>query len=220
MATALYRRFSLPFRLAFTGLEAARRRRVPKALEVPGADPYVQAHTRHHRLAKTFYGYHRVFDLVRNFHPSRDPATLDLLSLGPRTEIEFYYLWLFFGFSWNNLTGLDIVSTTPKIHLGDLSIRLPFPDNRFDVIVASHVLEKSRDPERTRDEILRVSKPGAVVLVGGDRAVEGNRSPIPTIYFKEGVHGFIERYGLSTEEIQYLHARSPHGYEIIFKIRK
>lgn len=218
-SNALYKRTSFPFRWVFTAVERLRGTRNPRSLNV-GGDSYVTAHTRHHSRVRGWYGYHRVYDLVRNFHPVFDPSTLRVLSVGPRTEIELYYLWLFFGFSWRNLMGLDIVSTTPKIEPGDISLRFPFADASFDVIVASHVLEKSRNPERTRDEIFRVARPHATVLVGGDRPVEGNRSPIPAIYFKNGAHGLIQLYGLRVQDILYLNARSPHGYEIIFQVPK
>lgn len=219
-SNALYKRTSFPFRFSFSLLERLRCARVPKRLEMPGEDSYVSAHTRHHSRVRGWYGYHRVYDLVRNFHPTRNPSEMKLLSIGPRTEIELYYLWLFFGFSWKNLQGLDIVSTSPKIELGDISVKFPSPDSSFDVIVASHVLEKSRNPERTRDEIFRVARPGATIIIGGDRPVEGNLSPIPAIYFKNGAHGLIQLYRIPMENIFYLNSRSSHGYEIIFRAPK
>jgi hypothetical protein len=166
------------------------------------------------------YGYHRVFDLVSHFHPTKAPHTLKVLSIGPRTEIEFYNLWLFFGFSWGNIVGADLVSTSPKIACADISMKLPFEDNAFDVIVTSHCLEKSGDPQRTRDEIRRVAKPGAKVLVGGDRAVPRTPAKTPVNFFKGGVYGLIDHYGLRVQDIEYFDARSPHGYEIIFKVAK
>jgi len=184
------------------------------------SDEYLAAHVRHHAKVRWWHGYHRVFNLVSHFHPTKSPQTLKVLSIGPRTEMEFYYLWLFFGFSWENIAGADLVSTTPQIVCADMSKRLPFEDNTFDVIVASHCLEKSRDPQRTRDEILRVAKPGAKAIIGGDRTIRGIRPPVPNVYFQEGVYSLIDLYKLGIEEIEYLDGRSPHGYEIIFKVVK
>lgn len=221
-STALYRRSSLPFRVIFHTLAQVRSRLARHDQTMEESDDYLKAHIRFHGRARWQYGYHRVFSLVSRFHPEEDPRTLKVLSLGPRTEIELYYLWLFFGYSWKNLVGADLVSTHPKIRCADLSRHLPFEDQSFDVIVASHCLEKSRDPERTRDEIRRVAKPGGKVLVGGDRVLGGERpvKPYPGVYFPEGVYGLIRLYGLRMEEIEYLDGRSPHGYEIIFKVVK
>jgi len=225
-APVLYRRISLPFRLAFKWI-AFLRSKPPQRLGQDPSDTYLGAHTQDYFKDRWLYGYHRVFDLTRNFHPITNPASLKVLSLGPRTEIELYYLWLFCSFAWKNIVGVDLVSTSPKIKLGDMSIRLPFDNDSFDVIVASHCLEKSRDPHRTRDEIQRVTKPGARVLVCGNRAPEGTRSAfpyrgheVPVHFFRSGAYGLIELYQLHLEEIEYMNARSPHGFEIIFRVNK
>lgn len=224
LSVAVYRRTMLPFRLAFQTLAAVRSLRPVRTFADGTSDSYLDAHTKFTLLRRPLYSYHRVFSLVSALHLQADPATLQVLSIGPRTEVELYYLWLFFGFRWKNLVGADLVSSSPKIKPADISVRLPFEANFFDVIVASHVLEKSRDPQRTRDEILRVAKPDARVLVGGDAVAEGlllNRTaPIPVRCFRSGVYGFIEFYDLHMQDIDYINARSPHGYECIFRVRK
>lgn len=224
LSVAVYRRTTLPFRLAFRTLAAVRSLRPIQTFTDGTPDPYLEAHTKFTLLRRPVYSYHRVFSLVSALHLQADPATLRVLSIGPRTEVELYYLWLFFGFRWKNLVGADLVSSSPKIKLADISMRLPFEANTFDVIVASHVLEKSRDPQRTRDEILRVAKLDARVLVGGDAVDErlplDRSAPIPIRYFRSGVYGFIEFYDLHLQDIDYVNARSPHGYELIFRVSK
>ena len=224
LSVGVYRRTTLPFRLAFLTLAAIRSLRPVRTFTDGASDPYLEAHTRFTLLRRPVYSYHRVFSLVSALHLQADPATLRVLSIGPRTEVELYYLWLFFGFRWKNLVGVDLVSSSPKIKPADISVRLPFETNTFDIIVASHVLEKSRDPQRTRQEILRVAKQGARVLVGGDAVAEGvplNRTaPIPVRYFRSGAYGFIQFYDLHLQEIDYVNAHSPHGYELIFRVSK
>lgn len=224
LSGALYRRTTLPFRLTFQTLAYLRTTRPLQVLKPDSSDSYVDAHTTFTIRRRRLYSYHRVFSLVSHLRPPADPATLQVLSIGPRTEIELYYLWLFFGFRWKNLVGVDVVSASPKIKLADISIQLPFDTDTFDLIVASHVLEKSRDPRRTRDEILRIAKPNARVLVGGDVVGEGapldRASPIPGRYFHDGVYGAIDLYGLRLEDIDYFSADSPHGYEVIFRVAK
>ncbi len=224
LARAFYRRTSLPFRVAFMILACLRSRRTPLCLSHDSSDTYLDVHIREDFRELWKYGYHRVFDLLANFSPVSDLASLRVLSIGPRTEIELYYLWLFFGFSWKNIVGVDIVSPSQKITLGDMSVRLPFEDNSFDVIVASHCLEKSRNPEKTRDEIMRVAKRGARVLICGDRPPEGvplfRPTPIPLRFFDGGAYGVVELYKLDLRDIEYMNARSPHGFEIIFEVKK
>lgn len=224
LARSLYRRTSLPFRVAFKLAEFVRRRRPPQSLEQEATDRYVASHSTYTRGWLNVYGYHRVFDLVRHFPIPQAPETLQVLSIGPRTEIELYYLWLLFGFPWENVTGADLISTSDKIKLADMSVELPFKDNAFDIILACHCLEKSGNPDKTREEITRVAKPGAWVLVGGDVLTDGGslyrELPIPCRYFKDGVYGFIDFYKLSLSDIQYMDAASPHGFEIIYRVNK
>ncbi len=219
-STALYRRGSFLFRFLFNGIARVRGLFVHHYRTLDTTDEYLTAHIRHFGKVRWWHGYHRVFNLVSHFHPTKAPDTLKVLSIGPRTEMEFYYLWLFFGFRWKNLSGADLVSTHPQIFCADMSRKLPFEDNSFDVIIACHALEKSRDPQRTRDEIRRVARPAAKILIGGDRKVRDAKAPIPVIFFEEGAHSFVDLYGLSLQDIEYFDARSPHGYEIIFKVAK
>lgn len=220
---ALYRRTSLPFRVAFNVAAWLRSRRRPEVLSRPG-DGYLDRHTTYTISYQWMFGFHRVWDLVRHLDGSVNRAPLRVLSIGPRTEIEFYYLWLMFDFSWPNIEGVDLVSWSPKIRLGDMSVHLPFEDDRFDVVVACHSLEKSRDPATTRDEILRVARNGAWVLIGGDRVPAGTplrvETPILSNFFENGAYGFISLYGLSLSQIEYMDACSPHGFELIFRVRK
>jgi hypothetical protein len=223
VSQAFYRRTRLPFRLAFGVVARLRGRRRANVLDQEEvSSDYLTAHVREFFREQWVFGYHRVFDLVRHFQPLADPGSLRVLSLGPRTEIEFYYLWLLFGFRWGRISGADLVSTSPKIQAADMSVRLPFPDDTFDVLVASHSLEKSNNPERTRDEIRRVVRPNGWVLVGGDNMPQDATTATwpPVRYFRDGVQGLIELYGVRLEEIEYLKVHSPHGFEIIFRVRK
>ena len=215
-----YPRISFFFRFVFDVIARARNLFLRHHQMLATTDEYLAAHIQHHSRVRWWHGYHRVFNLVSHFHPTKAPNTLKILSIGPRTEIEFYYLWLFFGFSWKNIWGVDLVSTSPQILCADMSQKLPFEDNTFDVVVACHALEKSRNPERTRDEIRRIAKPGAKVVVGGDRKLRDARAPIPVIFFEEGAYSFANLYRLSLQEIEYFDGRSPHGYEIIFHVAK
>ena len=43
---------------------------------------------------------------------------------------------------------------------------------------------------------------------------------LPGDPFKNGVYGLIQMYGLQADDILYLNARPPHGYEVIFRTPK
>jgi SAM-dependent methyltransferase len=224
IAGFLYNRTSLPFRLAFRAAAHARTRKPFRQFVTGDQDGFLATHTSEYYVELWKFGYHRMYDLVRHLDPGLDRSRLKVLSIGPRTEIELYYLWLLFGFEWGNIVGVDLVSASAKIELGDMGVRLPFPDNTFDVVVASHCLEKSRDPARTRDEIRRVARPGGYVCAAGNRlTAEEFSQPIvglPVQFFRNGVYGLMESYGLDVADIDYFNARSPSGYEIIFRVSK
>src|SRR5205823_13037311 len=42
---------------------------------------------------------------------------------------------------------------------------LPFPDSRFDVVVCLGVIDRLADQARALEELLRVARPGGVVLI-------------------------------------------------------
>ncbi len=69
-----------------------------------------------------------------------------------------------------------------------------------------------------------MAKPGARVLVVGSPRREGQplyeEVPYQARYFKGGLYGFVDLYGLGLSDIEYMNASSPHGFEIIFKVTK
>lgn len=59
--------------------------------------------------------------------------------------------------------GLDMAEG-PNVDVVGLAWDLPFPDNSFDVIIITQVLEHIRDVEKTVAEIQRVAKPDASIF--------------------------------------------------------
>ena len=86
-----------------------------------------------------------------------------VLSIGPRAEGELLNL-LAHGFRWRNITGLDMISYSPKIDIGDMHA-MPYPDDSFDSVVASRVLGYSESPWRAAAEFVRVTRSGGVIAV-------------------------------------------------------
>ena len=89
---------------------------------------------------------------------------LKVLTIGPRTEAEIYAL-IACGFDPVNITGLDLISYSPFVDVGDMHA-MPYPDNSFDVLVLGWVLAYSTNHEQAAREALRVTKPGGFFAIG------------------------------------------------------
>lgn len=95
---------------------------------------------------------------------NRNRKNLRVLSIGPRTEGEIFNL-IGYGFKKKNIIGLDLVSYSPLIKVGNLH-QMPFDSATFDVVICGWVLGYSDDKVQAAQEILRVTKPGGIVAVG------------------------------------------------------
>ena len=87
-----------------------------------------------------------------------------VLSIGPRTEGELLNL-VAHGFRAANVRGLDLISYSPWVDLGDMHA-MPYPDNTWDVIILAWVLAYSDDWDTAAKEVVRVARHGAVVAIG------------------------------------------------------
>ena len=93
-----------------------------------------------------------------------DWQNLKVLTIGPRTEAEIFSL-VAAGFAPQNITGLDLISYSPFVELGDMH-DMPFDNDSFDVVISGWVLGYSQNVPKAVSEIIRVSKPGAYVAIG------------------------------------------------------
>lgn len=94
----------------------------------------------------------------------RNRKKLKVLTIGPRTEGEIYNL-ISYGFNKRNIRGLDLISYSPLIDLGDMHA-MPYEDSSFDVVIVGWVIAYSDDREAAAREIVRVTKNGGIVAVG------------------------------------------------------
>lgn len=97
--------------------------------------------------------------LVRECCPGLGAGSA-VLSLGPRNEIELRILE---EAGLGRITGLDLWPSSPRIRRGDMH-RLPFGDQAFDLVFASHVFEHAYDFPRVAAECRRVLRPGGVLF--------------------------------------------------------
>ena len=69
------------------------------------------------------------------------------------------------GFSWENIYGLDLISYSPKIQLGDMHT-IPFEENFFDVVICGWTLSYSAQPQLAANEMQRIVKNGGMIAIG------------------------------------------------------
>lgn len=130
------------------------------------SDPSIAAKTLEHNLAGMVdLAVSRSSQLIRPLSVieavKRDGA---LLSVGPRTEGEILNL-VAHGFDARHIRGLDLISYSPFIDLGDMHA-MPYEADRFDTVILGWVLAYSETPDRAAREVVRVAKHGAVIAVG------------------------------------------------------
>ena len=84
-----------------------------------------------------------------------------VLVIGPRNEWDLFLLSRA-GFQFDQCTGLDLISYSPKIILGDMHA-MPFSDGEFDVVLCGWTLSYSAHPALACAEISRVCRSGGVI---------------------------------------------------------
>lgn len=87
-----------------------------------------------------------------------------ILVLGPRTENDILILE---GYGFKSVIGLDLITYSPKIMLGDMH-QMPFDSDLFDVVICGWTISYSSDPLKACEEIIRVSNKNAVCVFGFD----------------------------------------------------
>ena len=92
------------------------------------------------------------------------PATDRILFVGPRADSELL-LARGYGFKKRNIRGLDLISYSPHIDLGDMHA-MPYPDDSWDIVVLGWVLAYSNDFQLACSEVARVLRPGGLVAAG------------------------------------------------------
>jgi hypothetical protein len=109
---------------------------------------------------------HRTKRMQRLIEPLHAVETLDedshILVVGPRTESDLLMLR---ALGFRHVRGLDLISYSPWVDLGDMH-RMPYADDTWDAVMLAWCLTYSREPHLVAREVVRVAKPGALVGVG------------------------------------------------------
>lgn len=88
-----------------------------------------------------------------------------VLLIGPRNENDLLIASAFFDLPLDCIRGLDLISYSKQIDLGDMH-DMPYEDNQFDVVICGWTLSYSNDPQKLADEMMRVCKPQGLIAVG------------------------------------------------------
>jgi len=109
---------------------------------------------------------HQTKRMQRLIEPLHAVETLDedsrILVVGPRTESDLLMLR---ALGFRHVRGLDLISYSPWVDLGDMH-RMPYADDTWDAVLLAWCLTYSREPHVVAREVVRVAKPGALVGVG------------------------------------------------------
>ena len=87
-----------------------------------------------------------------------------VLSVGPRNEGELFQIRSL-GFQWQNIYGIDLLSYSNLITLGDIH-NSKYEDNFFNVILCGWVITYSDNYEKILEELLRIVKNRGIISIG------------------------------------------------------
>jgi len=87
-----------------------------------------------------------------------------LLIIGPRNEGDLLCL-MGHGFDKKHLRGLDLITYSPMIELGDMH-QMKYEDNTWDAVICGWTISYSTTPEKFAKEAIRVVKNGGIIAVG------------------------------------------------------
>jgi SAM-dependent methyltransferase len=148
---------------------------------------------------------------------------LDVLSIGPRSEIEIFGL-LAAGFSETRIRALDLFSYSPYVEIGNMHA-MPYADGTFDVVVLGWVLGYSTNPAAAAKEVVRVCRDGAIVAVAADYA--GEKVGISKFKNEEtriaNVEQILSYFGGHVDYVYFRHdpeLPSRHMVMSVFRVRK
>jgi SAM-dependent methyltransferase len=219
VAKALYRALVRPMRSARPVQPIRALLRIPRAFDVTSwalqtrdlrrlariRDAYPAADGPHHRSVQDYNAgvtLKRPIQSTRQAEiyyellalPPRDQSREKLLIVGPRSVHELLVAWLH-GFSWRNISGIDLYSTNPKIAPMNME-SMTFADESFDAVAMASTLAYAEDTFAALNEVARVLRPGGRFAFGAtfdpggaDKWPEGSRGGAE-------IHGMLRRLGL------------------------
>ncbi len=119
---------------------------------------------KHNLKNLSTFGFTRMNSIIRPL------SVIELLNenstfliIGPRNEEDLLNL-VGNGFKLDNITGLDLISYSPKIEVGDMH-NMKYADNTFDCVICGWTLLYSNDIPNAVGEMIRVCKDNGIIAI-------------------------------------------------------
>lgn len=207
--------------------------RIARRLQTLDAEGKVAINTVMHNLRGiTDFAVNRSHLLVRPLSVIETiPVDGRILCIGPRSEGELLNLAAH-GFCWQQITGLDLISYSPRVRLGDMHA-MPFAEGSFEAVVLGWVLAYSDDPGVAAAEVVRVTSPGGVVAVGVEYSPWTQEEIVADVGYLPGAQHRISSseeilgyFGAAVDHVYYTHVVAPQNRNevgslcVVFSIRK
>ena len=148
-----------------------------------------------------------------------------ILCIGPRSEGE---LLTFKGLGFRNVRGLGLFTYSPWIDAGDMH-KMPYADGTFAVTSASWCLGYSNNMKQAAAEMLRVTKPGGLIIVGDEFTNETNATSMERHGYELSACGLkdekevLDLFAGHVKKVLYTRDRpepAPHKYDIVVIFQK
>lgn len=149
---------------------------------------------------------------------NKNRAKMDVLSIGPRSEIEIFGL-LGAGFNMERIKAVDLFSYSPYVDIGDMH-QLPYPDSSFDIIFLGWVLSYSRDQQRAAEEIARIARNDAIIVLAGDYSDDSRNGLIfdNTTSHMQNVDQLLNLFGDCVKNVYFRHDPSPPDISMVMTV--
>jgi hypothetical protein len=135
-----------------------------------------------------------------------------LLIIGPRNEHDLFSA-IGHGFNPKRVRGLDLISYSPLIDLGDMH-STPYADDSFDAVVVGWTLSYSRDPKLFAREMLRIVRDGGLIAIGVEYSTLTNEDSVALSGYAIQEEEYVAKRINSTAEILALF--QPHIGSLLF----
>ncbi len=139
--------------------------KILRSLKTIESNDAIKMTVKHNLKGLTQFGLSRMNKIIKPLsvleNVSKDSK---ILVIGPRNEEDLLNL-IGNGFNKKNLIGLDLISYSPLIEIGDMH-NTRYDENYFDVVVCGWTLSYSNYPFKFAKEMTRITKNGGVVAIG------------------------------------------------------
>jgi hypothetical protein len=139
--------------------------KILKSFKTVDSDDAIDMTVKHNLKALSAFGLTRMNKLIKPLSVLENLSKESkILVIGPRNEEDILNL-IGNGFERKNIIGLDLISYSPLIEVGDMH-NTRFSDSYFDAIVCGWTLSYSNQPVKFANEMIRIIKNNGVMAIG------------------------------------------------------